>query len=229
MKSALVAAAVAVFIVAAPATSRANPELPRAIARTFGDALAANVLLLKGSGTTTEPLEWTAYARDVFRKSDIVRITLTPVGADWQAAANGAGDNILSPTPPQPINFARLRYRSADARAVAAKAAALAQSTFVTVDFQLAANATTGVPEWGLALIDDTGYEVGFCVVSGETGALTFQDWTPRYQARDRTAEAGSAEGERAAKAVKKAVRKAWNWTDSARKETRGFFRELFK
>jgi hypothetical protein len=229
MKSAFAAAVVALVALATPATAPANPEIPGAIARAFGGSIAANVLLLKGTGTTTEPLEWTAYARDVFRKSDILRITLTPVGPDWQATAAGAGGSILNPVPAQPIDFARLKYRSADARAVAAKAAVLAQSTFVTVDFQLAANATTGVPEWGLALKDDTGYEVGFCVVSGETGALTFQDWTPRYQTRDRTADTDAPEGERAAKAVKKAVRKAWNWTDSARKETRGFFRELFR
>ncbi|HYE76663.1 MAG TPA: hypothetical protein VEI97_01625 [bacterium] len=219
-------AALALLLAATPCAVRGNPELPRAVAQAFGDAVAANLLLLKGTGTTTEPLEWTGYARDAFRPSDILRISIKPVGSDWQAVAAGAGGNVLNPAPPQPLDFTRLKYRSADARAVAAKAAALAQSTFVMVDYQLAANATTGVPEWGLALKDDTGYEVGFCVISGETGALTFQDWTPKYQSRE---AAEAAEGEKAARAVKKAARKAWNWTDHARKETRGFFRELFR
>ena len=118
-----------------------------------------------------------------------------------------------------------LRYRSADARVVAAKAAALAQATIASIDYQLAANAATGAPEWGLALKDDTGHEVGFVVVSGETGALSFQDWTPRVAAKP----GPESEGERAAKAVKRTARKAWNWTDNARKETRNFFRELFR
>ena len=224
MKSSLIVLA---FVLAlGPQVAKANPELQRAVAQAFGDTVAANVLLIRGTGTTTEPLEWTAYARDAFRRSDILRISIKPVGTGWQAAPAGAGGNVLNPVPPQPLDFTRLRYRSADARAMAAKAAALAQSTFVVVDYQLAANATTGVPEWGLALKDDTGHEVGFCVVSGETGALTFQDWTPKYLSRE---AAEAAEGEKAAKAVKKAARKAWNWTDNARKETRGFFRELFR
>ncbi|MDZ4287218.1 MAG: hypothetical protein U0984_04630 [Prosthecobacter sp.] len=225
MKSIL--AALALLLAVSPTGAWANPELPKAVAQSFGAAVAANLLLLKGSGTTTEPLEWTAYARDAFRPSTILRIAVKPVGSEWKATAAGAGGNILNPVPPHPLDFSRLKYRSADARAVAAKAAALAQATFVSVDYQLAANAT-GVPEWGLALQDDTGYEIGFCVVSGETGALTFQNWTPRYQSREATAAAES-EGERAGNAVKRAARKAWNWTDNARKETHSFFRELFR
>jgi hypothetical protein len=221
-------AALVLFLASVPVLLQANPELPQAVARAFGDSVAAHILLVKGTATTAEPLEWTAYARDAFRPSDILRISIKPTGDTWVAAAAGAGTNILNPVPPQPIDFARVHYRSADARAVAAKAAALAQSTFVSVEYQLATAAGTGVPEWGMALKDDTGYEIGFCVVSAETGALTFQDWTPKYQSRE-AAEAEKADGEKAAKAVKKAVRKAWNWTDNARKETRGFFRELFR
>lgn len=224
MKSPL--AVLTLLLALSPAGAWANPELPRAVAQSFGAAVAANLLLVKGTGTTTEPLEWTAYARDAFRPDDVLRISITPAGSEWQASASGAGGNILNPAPPQPLDFSRLKYRSADARAVAAKAAALAQATFASVDYQLAASAA-GVPEWGMALKDENGYEIGFCVVSGETGALTFQNWTPRYQSRE--AAAAQTEGERAAANVKRAARKAWNWTDNARKETRGFFRELFR
>lgn len=206
--------------------AQANPEVPRAVSQAFGDAVANGILLLKGTANTAEPVEWTAYSRDAFRQQDILRISLKLEGAQWKATPAGAGGNILSPVPPRPVDFARLRYRSADARAVASKAAALAQTTFATVDYQLAANPQTGAPEWGMALKDDTGYEVGFCVVSGETGALSFQDWTPRVAAGGSTP---ASEGERAAKAVKRAARKTWNWTDKARSETRSFFRELFR
>jgi hypothetical protein len=218
--------AAALFYLAALSAAHANPELPRAVAQAFGDAVSTRLLLIKGTGTTGEPTEWMAYASDAFRPSEILRITIKPEGSQWHAVAAGAGENVLSRVPPRTLDFSRLSYRSADARAVAAKAAALAQSTFVSVDYQLAANATTGAPEWGLALKDDVGHEIGFCVVSGETGALTFQDWTPRYQSREAAAR---SEGERAAEAVKRAARKTWNWTDNARKETRGFFRELFR
>lgn len=205
----------------------ANPEVPRAVAQSFGEAVAGNLLLLKGTGTTGEPVEWTAYSRDAFRTDEILRINVKLDGPQWKAAPAGAGTKVLSPAPARTLDFARVRERSADARVVAAKAAALAQTTFVSVDYQLAANADTGAPEWGLALKDDTGFEVGFCVISAETGALTFQDWTPRFGTA--SVNPPASEGERAAKAVKRTARKAWNWTDKARTETKSFFRELFR
>lgn len=208
------------------ANLQANPEVPRAVGQSFGARVAESLLLLKGTGTTTEPVEWTAYARDAFRADDLLRITVKLDGSEWRAAAAGAGGRILDRVPPRALDFSRLRYRSADARVAAAKSAALAQATFATIDYQLAANPANGTPEWGLALKDDAGYEIGFVVVSGETGAVSFQDWTPRVPSKVTETD---DEGERAAKAVKRAARKAWNWTDHARKETRSFFRELFR
>jgi len=213
------------FFFAADAAS-GNPEVSNAISQSFGSQAASQVLLVKGTATTSEPAEWTAYAVDAFRPEDILRISVRMEGSQWKATPAGAGNRILSPIPPKTIPFARLRVRSSEARAVAAKAAALAHTTFASVDYQLAAQPETGAPEWGLALKDDTGHEVGFCVVSAETGALSFQDWTPRFST---TPKAPESEGERAAKAVKQTARKAWNWTDKARTETKNFFRELFR
>ncbi len=213
-------------LLAGLSTLHANPEIPRAVAQSFGESVGGSLLLIKGSGTTSEPVEWTAYARDAFRNDELLRITVEMDASVWKAVPAGAGSRVLSPVPPKTIDFARLQARSSEARVVAAKAAALAQTTFASVDYQLAANPDTGVPEWGLALKDELGYEVGFCVISAETGALTFQDWTARAGATTTTPQ---SEGERAAKVVKKTVRKAWNWTDKARNETRSFFKELFR
>lgn len=215
-----------ILFIAGISNLQANPEVPAAVSQSFGKATADNILLLKGTGTTAEPTEWTAYSRDAFRTEDVLRITVKQEGPVWKAAAAGAGNRILDRVPARPLDFNRLRYRSADARVVAAKSAALAQTTFLTIDYQLAANADTGAPEWGLALKDDTGYEVGFVVVSAETGAVSFQDWSPKIPV---ASDSEGDEGERAARAVKRGARKAWNWTDNARKETRGFFRELFR
>lgn len=213
-------------LLAGLSTLHANPEIPRAVAQSFGESVGGSLLLVKGSGTTSEPVEWTAYARDAFRNDELLRITVKMDASVWQAVPAGAGSRVLSPVPPKTIDFTRLQARSSEARVVAAKAAALAQTTFASVDYQLAANPDTGVPEWGLALKDESGYEVGFCIISAETGALTFQDWTARAGV---TTTSPQSEGERAAKAVKKTVRKAWNWTDKARNETRSFFKELFR
>jgi hypothetical protein len=208
------------------ASVQANPEIPRAVAQSFGESIGSSLLLVKGTGTTAEPVEWTAYARDAFRPEEVLRITVRMEASVWKAAPAGAGTKVLSPVPPKTLDSTRLQIRSSEARAVAAKAAALAQTTFASVDYQLAANAETGAPEWGLALKDESGYEVGFCVISAETGALTFQDWTLKLGSAP---SAPPSEGERAAKVVKKTVRKAWNWTDKARSETKSFFRELFR
>jgi hypothetical protein len=215
-----------VLISAAASNLQANPEIPRAVAQNFGEAVASGILLLKGTGTTGEPSEWVAFSRDAFRQEEILRIAVKMEGTQWNATASGAGTKVLSPAPSRKIDFSQLRERSADARVVAAKAAALAQTTFATVDYQLAANEDTGSPEWGLALKDETGHEVGFCVVSAVTGALVFQDWTPKIATSTPSAD---SDGERAAKSVKRTARKAWNWTDKARTETKGFFRELFR
>ncbi len=204
----------------------ANPEIPLAVTHSFGPAVGGGLLLVKGSAATSEPVEWIAYARDVFRPEEILRIMVRLDSSSWVATPAGAGTKVLSPAPPRIIDSTRLKTRSSEARAVAAKAAALAQTTFSSVEYQLAANAESGSPEWGLALMDESGFEVGFCIVSAETGALTFQDWTLRST---NVPSAVPNDGERAAKAVKKTVRKAWNWTDKARTETRSFFKELFR
>jgi hypothetical protein len=214
------------LISAASLELRANPEIPRSVAQSFGESVASGILLLKGTGMTGEPSEWLAFSRDAFRPEEILRVSVKMEGSLWKATASGVGPKVLSPAPSRKLDFAQVRQRSADARVVAAKAAALAQTTFTTVDYQLASNEQTGSPEWGLALKDETGHEVGFCVVSAMTGALIFQDWTPRFASASSLAE---SEGERAAKNIKQAARKAWNWTDKARTETKGFFRELFR
>jgi hypothetical protein len=214
------------FLSAGFGSLHANPEIPRAVTQSFGAAVGGSLLLVKGSGTTSEPVEWTAYARDVFHPEEILRIMVRLDSSSWMATPAGAGTKVLSPAPPRTINSSRLLIRSSEARTLAAKAAALAQTTFVSVEYQLAANADTGAPEWGLALKDASGFEVGFCIVSAETGALTFQDWTLRLA---NTPSAPPNDGERAAKAVKKTIRKAWNWTDKASSETRSFFKELFR
>jgi hypothetical protein len=208
----------------------ANPEISAAVNLSFGKAIAGNILLLKGSADTAEPSVWIVYAQDVFRPQEQLRIKASLSAGGWKAEAAGAGQKVISPAPTRPLDFSRLSIRSSEARITAAKAAALAQVTFSRINYQLAANPGTGAPEWGMALLDENDHECGFVVTSGETGALIFQDWTPKIGANTPNANAQpSTDGERAARAVKKAARKAWNWTDRARTETKGFFRELFR
>ncbi|HCN77296.1 MAG TPA: hypothetical protein DIT13_08910 [Verrucomicrobiales bacterium] len=205
----------------------ANPEILDAAARQFGGTVRENAVLLRGAGAVSDPVEWTVYSRDAFRPKDILRMRVRLEGPAWVASADGAGSRILDRVPPRSLDSSRIRVRSSLARATAAKAAALAKATFVSVDYQLAANAETGAPEWGLALLDETGYETGFVVVSAENGAVLFQDWTPRVRAAADSQP--DSEGERAARSVKRTARRAWNWTDNARRQTGEFFRELFR
>src|SRR3569832_950473 len=114
-------AAFELFHCAALSASPANPEIPLAVAQAFGDSVSKHLLLIKGSATTGEPAEWTAYARAAFRPAQLLRISLRPEGSQWHAVAAGAGENLLSRVPPRVLDFSRVNYRSADARAVAAK------------------------------------------------------------------------------------------------------------
>ena len=99
-------------VLAALATSLtstfANPEIPAAVSLSFGNAVAGNILLLKGSAATAEPSVWMVYAQDVFRPQEQLRIKASLSVGGWKAEPAGAGQKVLSPAPTQPIDFVRL-------------------------------------------------------------------------------------------------------------------------
>lgn len=234
--------AFAAFAILAPASARAaNPDVGAAIVRQFGEAQLRNVVLVKASPNETDPIQWKVYSRDPYREGELLRTIATKMDGKWDAAPAGAG-KLLQRVPRLSLDFKRLKVDSKEARRIITEAARVEQVDFAKVEYQLAAHEQTGSPEWGLALQDATGYEVGFCVVSGETGALLSQDWTPRYtnstaaaatgrkaKGKADTRTQGQKEGEEAAKRVKQGVRKAWDWTEEAGKKTGSFFRELFR
>ena len=217
----------ALLTVALPLSLHANPELSAAVAQSFGEAQAAKIILVQATPTAADPQQWTVYAADAFRPKDQVRSIVTLTGTTWKAAAAGAG-SLLNRTPPAPLDFHRVKVRSSAARETVAKAAAAANTSFATVAYQLATN-DAGSPEWGLALIDSTGYEVGFCVVNAESGVITFLNWTPRSGQPAAKGGRDDSAGARAAQKVKDKARKAWNWTENAGRETGNFIKELFR
>ena len=207
----------------------AMPGVGASIIKEFGEAQLKNVVLVRAAPNESDPVQWTVYSRDPYRPGEQLRTIATHVNGTWTSAPAGAG-KLLPRVPKRTIDFTRLRISAMQARQTLNQAAALAQVAAARVDYRLAANDQTGAPEWALAVLDASGGETGFCIVSGETGALTFQDWTrkpdPAATARPSTPE---SEGERAARKVKRGMRKAWDWTEDAGRQTGGFFRELFK
>ena len=217
-------------IFSAPLANAAVPEIAAALRQQYGDAHLQNVVLFRASPSTIAPIQWNIYSKDPYRPGELIRTTATLNGAQWVTSPSGAGNNLLQRTPPKTLDLKRVRVDSAQALDVAKKAAALAQVTVSQAAYQLATNDTNLVPEWGVELRDPTGFEIGFCVVSAETGALVHQSWTPKTAAStSKSKSEPETEGEIAAKKVKKGVRKAWNWTEDAGKTTGSFFRELFK
>jgi hypothetical protein len=212
-----------------PLSLRANPELRAAVAHSFGEAQAAKIILVQATPNAADPQQWTVYAADAFRPTQQVRSIVTLAGGAWKADPAGAG-SLLNRTPPAPLDFNRVKVRSSAARDAAARVAAAANTSFASTAYQLATN-EAGSPEWGLALNDGTGYEVGFCVVNAESGVVTFTSWTPRGGQPTTTGTDTdlSSEGRRAAQKVKEKSRQAWNWTEKAGRETGNFFKELFK
>lgn len=208
---------------------RANPEIATVIDQEYGAATSEGVLLLQSPASAGEPDQWSVYARDPFRQGELVRVVLGMQNKGWAPKPGGAGTKLLSRVPPQAIAFNRINLRSAEVRKIAQQNAALARVNFVTVAYQLAANATTGAPEWGLALNDTNGAEVGFIVISAETGAVIHQQWSNGLSSNTPGAPVSETAGERAADNVKKSARRAWEWTGDTGLEVGRFFKRLFK
>ncbi len=221
--------AIAGFLLASFPCFGGNPDVGAAIVRQFGESQLQNVVLVTAVADEGDDVdEWKVYSVDPYRADEQLCAIATKEDGRWEAKPDKAG-KLLTRVPAQRLDFKRLRADSKEARRIVKQAAARQGVEIEDIDYQLAANDTTGAPEWGLALLDDTGYEVGFCVVSGETGLLLSEDWTPKYETTSPSAQTrAEREGEEAAKRVKKGVRKAWNWTEKAGRKTGSFFRELF-
>ncbi|MBK8092882.1 MAG: hypothetical protein IPK32_13085 [Verrucomicrobiaceae bacterium] len=205
----------------------ANPELANIVTQEFGAATADGIVLLQSAPSVGEPTQWNVFARDPFRPAELVSAALSLQGRSWSVKPAGAGRNILKRIPGQVINFGRVRYRSADVREIVARAASQSNTVFSSLEYQLAVDVAGGSPEWGVVLLNAANVEVGFIVVNAETGALGMQQWANQIPVNI----PGQPEnkGARAAQGVKEAGRKAWNWTDNARRETGNFFKELFR
>ena len=214
---------------AVPLLPAANPEVGAAIVRQFGEAQLRNVLLVTAPPDDEEPEEWKVYSRDPYRAGELLCSIASKEDGRWKAEPDSAG-KLLKRVPLRAIDFKRLQVDSKEARRIVMLAAAAAQVQYETISYQLAANETTGAPEWGLALQNDDGEEVGFCIISGETGLVTSQDWSPVAVVQPtRPMTDAEIEGAEAAKRVKQKARKAWNWTEDAGRKTGSFFKELFK
>jgi hypothetical protein len=216
-------------LLALAGTLQANPELANIITQEYGAATAEGILLLQAPATSGEPVQWSAVARDPFRNGDFVRTQITKQGNSWTLKADGAGDDLLRSVPPEAIPFSRVKINSTSARSIAAKAALASNTIFATVEYQLAVSRDNGSPEWGLALLNAEGAEVGFILISAETGAINMQDWAGQAGVASRKGDEVGEKGERAAQGVKDTARRAWEWTDGARRETKSFFKELFR
>lgn len=220
--------ALACIAVTTPFAGAFNPDFNAAFARQFGESQMSQVVLVRAGASDVDPANWSVYSRDAYRKGGLVRGVMTWDGRAWTAAPSGSG-KLLKRVPARNLDLKRVKFGDKAARAAATQAAKLAGVEFSKVDYQLAANGETGASEWGLALQDAAGHEVGFCVISADTATVLSQDWTPMPAAGAKSRKTPVSEGEAAAKEVKQHVRKAWNWGENAGRETGNFFRELFR
>lgn len=221
------------LLLASATLSQANPELVTIIDQEYGAATAEGILLLQSTASAAEPVQWSVFARDPFRPGELVRASLTFVNGAWAPKATGAGPKLLGRVPPLPIAFNRIKFRSSDVLKIAQRNAMLAKTNFVTASYQLVADATSGAPQWGLALNGTDGNEVGFIVISAETGAVIHQQWDNGLASNVPGAPVSSpdpgSKGERAADNVRRAARNAWEWTGDTGLEVGHFFKRLFK
>jgi hypothetical protein len=218
------------FLLSTAPIFSANSDVGAAIMKQFGEAQLSNVILVSAVSNPTDPVQWRVYSRDPYRPGELL-LTVANRGASgtWETTPAGAG-RLLPRVPPQRIDFKRLKVDAKEARRIASETAKLAKQSFFQVSYQLAANEVNATPEWGLVMETSSGTEVGFIVISAETGAVIHQDWTPDPSLPPTTGQTASEkQGEAAAKKVKQGMRKAWDWTEDAGRKTGGFFRELFR
>lgn len=219
----------------------------QALLNTYGSSTTEALCLVKSQWSESEPLAWMAYARDPHRADEQVKITVSrEPGQDvWTTKSAGSGQ-LLQKVPPVNLDLTKVAVGPVEARRIASNAAELAKMDFFQVQYQLATQPGDNAVEWALTLADAKGVEVGFVVISAETGAVLHQDFgiEPPPVVKEKSQEGtgvrlpvpeddinavGNVEsGEDAARVVKKGVRKAWNWTERAGQETKGFFKELF-
>ncbi len=217
------------LLLASASLSHANPEIATIIAQEYGAATSLGIVLLQSPPSAIDPVQWAVYARDPFRPGELVRAALSAGPSGWAPQPAGAGSTLLTRVPPQVIDFNRIKFRSSDALKVAQQSAMLAKVNFVTASYQLAADATTGAPQWGLALNGTDGDELGFIVVSAETGAVIHQQWGDGLADDVPGSRAPNSKGEKAADDVRRAARNAWQWTGDTGLEVGHFFKRLFK
>lgn len=203
-----------------------------AVNTVFGKATTEGARLLKSPQVEGEPMLWHLFADDPHRPGELVKIGVSREtgGQTWTAQALGSGQ-LLQKVPPARIDLAKVKVGPVEARRTAEQGAALARAEFSRVEYQLALQPASGALEWALTLFDAKAQEVGFVVLSAETGAIVHQDFSPPPPpgASSKSNKDSIDSGEEAARAVKQGARRAWEWTEKAGRETRGFFRELFR
>ena len=216
------------------ASEAAQPLLPvrDAVNAVYGKATTDGARLLKSPQVEGEPVLWHLFADDPHRAGELVKIGISRevAGKTWTAQALGSGQ-LLQKVPPARIDLEKVKVGPVEARRTAEQGAALARTEFSRVEYQLAMQPASGAAEWALTLFDAKLQEVGFVVLSAETGAVVHQDFTPPPLpgAAPKSKKDSIDSGEEAARAVKDGARRAWEWTEKAGRETRGFFRELFR
>ncbi len=218
------------LLLASASLSHANPEIATIMAQEYGAATAVGIVLLQSPPSIADPVQWAVYARDPFRQGELVRAALSVGPSGWAPQPAGGGNTLLTRVPSQVIDFNRVKLRSSDALKVAQQNAMLTKINFVTASYQLAANVTTGAPEWGLALNGPDGNEIGFIVISAETGIVIHQQWGNGLAGDDPgSSSLPNSKGEKAADDVRRAARNAWEWTGDTGLEVGHFFKRLFR
>ncbi len=205
-----------------------------AVAAAYGKSTVEGTRLVQSAAVEDEPKLWHLFADDPHRPGELVKIGVTREadGKTWSAQTLGSGE-LLQRVPPAKLDLAKVKVGPVEARRTAEQGAALARVTFVKVGYQLVTQVETGIPEWALTLYGEQGHDIGFVVVSAETGAVIHQDFSapepPSTAGKKSKKDAEIDSGEDAARAVKRGMRRAWDWTEHAGRETKGFFRELFR
>jgi hypothetical protein len=159
----------------------------RTVGSSRGEKVLSQLLAVFGEGSNTQPTRWKIWIDDPAARGGVRELEVsgnqitserTPVKSEWAGGKD--------------MDLAHLNLDSDGAYQVAAQEAKKKGIEFSKLQFQLAADRSTGKPGWTLQMADGKDQRVGAIKINADSGTTVSSVWgpeTPNLLAQQRTAE----------------------------------------
>jgi hypothetical protein len=159
----------------------------RTVGSSRGEKVLSQLLAVSGEGSNAQPTRWKIWIDDPAARGGVRELEVsgnqitserTPVKSEWAGGKN--------------MDLAHLNLDSDGAYQVATQEAKKKGIEFSKLQFQLAADRSTGKPGWTLLMADGKDQRVGAIKINADSGTTVSSAWgpdTPNLLAQQRTTE----------------------------------------